>query len=82
MFLESDERELIEKLFEAESMNTNNFKTTHFIVFGNNINKIGDKASHNKYKIQKTDLLNFIHNYFNVATLLFKINQIDNVKDY
>ena len=79
---ESDERGLIENLFETQSMAKDNFKTTHFIVFGNNINKIGDETSHNKYMIQKTNLLNFIYNYFNVATLLFKINQINNVKDY
>ena len=74
----SDNRGLIENIYETESMNTDDFKTTHFIVFGNNINKKKD----NNYMIQKTDLLNFIYNYFNTATLMFKINNTNNAMDY
>lgn len=76
MSYSTDNRGLIENLYEIESMNTNNFKTTHFIVFGTNINNNVKKRKNNKYMIQKTDMINFIYNYFNVATLLFKIDQI------
>ena len=78
MSYSNDNRGLSENLYESESMNTNNFKTTHFIVFGTNINNNVKKDSKNKYMIQKTDMINFIYNYFNVATLLFKIDQINN----
>ena len=68
----SDNKGLSESMYETESMNTNNFKTTHLIVFGININK-NEYKEYSKYKIQKTNLLNFIYNYMNTATLLFQI---------
>ena len=76
----SDNRGLIENMYEIESMNNENFKTTHFIVFGNNINKINEK-NENNYMIQKTDLINFIYNYFNTATIMFKINNINKIME-
>ena len=81
MSYRADERGLTENLFENESMNTNNFKTTNFIVFGTNINKIR-KEENKKYIMQKTDLFNFIYNYFNVATLLFRINLKNSTQTY
>ena len=68
----NDNKGLTESMYETESMNTNNFKTTHLIVFGININK-NEYKEHSKYMIQKTNLLNFIYNYMNTATLLFQI---------
>ena len=63
-------------MYERESMDTDNFKTTHLIVFGTNIYKKEDDGK-NKYMIQKTDLINFIYNYLNTATMIFKINEIN-----
>ena len=68
----SDQKGLEENLYETESMSNNRFRTTHFIIFGLNINKNKDK---NKYIIQKTDLLNFVYNYMNTGIFMFKINK-------
>ena len=71
----NDNRGLLEGIYENESM-SNNFKTTHFIIFGTNIMKnIGNEE--NKYMIQKTNLINFIYNYFNTATILFKVKKTE-----
>ena len=72
----SDGRGLNENMYERESMDTDNFKTTHLVVFGTNIYKKEDDGK-NKYMIQKTDLINFIYNYLNTATMIFKINEIN-----
>ena len=71
----NDNKGLVENMYEAESMNSDNFITTHLIVFGTKINK-SKKEENNSYKymIQKTDLINFVYNYLNVGTLIFKIN--------
>ena len=69
----NDNKGLVENLWENESMNNHNFKTTHFIVFGLNINN--DKNSNKFYLEYKSDLLNFIYNYFNTAILMFKIEK-------
>ena len=66
----TDNKGMPENLWEAESMNNTSFRTTHFILFGLNINDVNTKPS---LLEQKTDLLNFIYNYFNSATLMFKI---------
>ena len=71
----SDNKGLSENLYEVESMNNTNFKTTHFIVFGvniNNYNKINNTIS--PFEL-KTSLLNFIYNYFNTGILMFKIEK-------
>ena len=79
MSYKDDKRGLKEGLYEKESMDSHNFKTTHLIVFGNSIfeNK-EDINNNNKYMNQKTDSLNSIYNYFNVGTLIFKIQKENN----
>jgi hypothetical protein len=78
----SDNKGLIETMYETESMNTDNFKTTHLIVFGTNINKHrNEKNIFHKYMMQKTDTINFIYNYLNTATILFKIST-SNILEY
>ena len=73
-----DHRGLIESLYEVESMNNDDFKTTHLIVFGTNIYKNKGEGNINKYMMQKTDLINFIYNYMNVGTSIFKIIEKNN----
>ena len=71
----NDNKGLIENMYETESMNSDNFITTHLIVFGTKINKSKKEQKNSyKYMIQKTDLINFVYNYLNVGTLIFKIN--------
>ena len=78
----SDNKGLIENMYETESMNTNTFTTTHLIVFGTKINKYQKENNNNfKYMMQKTDTINFVYNYLNVATLLFKLNS-SNILEY
>ena len=77
----SDNKGLIENMYEAESMNNSNFKTTHFIVFGTNINNYN---TNNNTKLSsfilKTSLLNFIYNYFNTGIIMFKIEKENNIE--
>lgn len=63
----ADEKGLDENMYELESMKTYDFRTTHFIVFGPNS---GGK---------KFDLINFIFEYFNSASLFFKIEKENNL---
>ena len=76
----SDNRGLVERIYEYESMRFDDFKTTHFITFGTNIKKNLDYKE-NKYAAQKMNLINFIYNYFNTATILFKIKEIKSDKN-
>ena len=64
----ADNKGLDENLYEIESMNSYSFKTTHFIVFGLNFNNYDDDSN-------SFNLINFIYNYFNSATLLFNIKK-------
>ena len=64
----ADKKGLDENMYELESMKTYDFRTTHFIVFGSNI---GEK---------KLDLINFIFEYFNSASLFFKIEKENNLQ--
>ena len=68
----SDNKGLVENLWETESMNYSDFKTNHFILFGLNINN--DKNNNKLILKYKTDILNFIYNFFNTAILMFKID--------
>ena len=70
MSYESDKKGMPENLWETESMNNTSFRTTHFIVFDLNIEDKNNKLS---ILEQKSYLLNFIYNYFNSATIMFKI---------
>ena len=72
----TDNKGLIENMKETESMERNDFKTTHLIVFGNSINK--STNNENKDMEHKTNLLNLVYNYMNKATLHFKINESEN----
>ena len=69
----TDNKGLQENMREDESMRRDDFRTTHLLIFGNNINKIKDK--NNKYMESKTTLLNFVYNYMNKATILFEIKE-------
>ena len=69
----TDNKGLQENMREDESMRKDDFRTTHLVIFGNNINKIKDKA--NKYMESKTTLLNLVYNYMNKATILFEIKE-------
>ena len=78
----NDNKGLLENMYETESMNSNDFITTHLIVFGTNINKYRkEKNNFYKYMMQKTDTINFIYNYLNTATILFKLNT-GNIYEY
>ena len=69
----TDNKGLTETMFENESMKTDDFRTTHLIIFGNRINK--NISKDNKYMEYKTTILNLVYNYLNKATLLFKIKE-------
>jgi len=71
----SDNKGIPENLYEKESMNSDNFKTTHLIVFGLNIDKNRRDLKHDKY-----NLLNFVYSYMNTGAFYFKINNT-NLKD-
>ena len=58
-----DDKGLDENMYEQESMDSYDFRTTHFIVFGANIEK------------KTIDLFNLIFEYFNSASLFFKIEK-------
>ena len=75
----NDNKGMPENMWEKNSMNNTHFKTTHFILFGLNIYNGG----RNKSNIaKKTDLLNFIYNYFNSGIFMFKIeNEGKNFKE-
>ena len=66
----TDNQGIKENMFEEESMNNTHFKTTHFILFGLNI---FNEKSNKSNSVKKTDLLNFIYNYFNSGIFMFKI---------
>ena len=72
----SDNKGLNENMKEDESMESDEFITTHLIIFGNNINKCINKE--HRYMEHKTNLLNLVYNYMNKATLLFKIIESGN----
>ena len=79
MSYDNDNKGLIENLYENESMTNSYFKTTHFIVFGLNINNYNEKNNIITAFEIKTSLLNFIYNYFNTGVLMFKINEENNI---
>ena len=68
----NDNKGMPENLWENQSMNSTHFKTTHFILFGLNIYKEKNKKSN---MAKKTDLLNFIYNYFNTGIFMFKVEK-------
>ena len=68
MTYSSDNKGLPENLFEEESMKTNNFKTSHLIVFGLSMDK------RNVLKKDQYNLLNFVYNYMNTGLFYFIIN--------
>ena len=68
----TDNKGMNENMNEDESMKNDDFKTTHIVIFGKNINQ------GKNYMEMKTDTLNMVYNYLNKATILFKI---DSVKD-
>ena len=68
----NDNKGLNENMFESESMQRDDFRTTHLVVFGNRINK-GINKGNDLYMEYKTNLLNLVYNYMNKATLMFKM---------
>ena len=76
MSYSSDNKGIPEGLYEEESMNSFNFKTSHLIVFGLNIDKNRRDLKQDKY-----NLLNFVYSYMNTGVFYFKINNNENLKD-
>ena len=64
----TDEKGLDETMYEQESMKSYDFRTTHFILFGSNSGQ------------KQFDLINFIFEYFNSASLFFKIEKENNLQ--
>ena len=77
----TDNKGLTENMYEKESMKSDDFRTTHLIVFGNRINKYLNEK--NKYLEYKTSLLNLVYNYMNKAVVMFRIrgNSDDNLNN-
>ena len=75
MSFTSDNKGLPENLFEEESMKTDNFKTSHLIVFGISMDKRKDM------KKDKFNSLNFVNSYMNTGLFYFKINKDKILKD-
>ena len=70
----SDGKGLTENLYEVESMENYDLRTTHFIMFGLNINN--DRNDNNISSLEiKTNSLSFMFNYFNSAFIMFKITE-------
>ena len=74
----SDGKGLNENLYEVESMENYDLRTTHFIMFGLNINNNIYDNNNSNLEI-KTNSLNFMFNYFNSAFIIFKINEEENI---
>ena len=74
----SDGKGLVENLYEVESMENYDLRTTHFIMFGLNINNDRNDYSISNLEI-KTNSLSFMFNYFNSAFILFKIREETNI---
>lgn len=74
----SDGKGLVENLYEVESMENYDLRTTHFIMFGLNINNDRNDYSISNLEI-KTNSLSFMFNYFNSAFILFKIKEETNI---
>ena len=77
----TDNKGLTENMYEKESMKSDDFRTTHLIVFGNRINKYLNEK--NKYLEYKTSLLNLAYNFMNKAVVMFRIkgNGDDNLNN-
>lgn len=82
----SDNKGLNENMLEDESMERDDFRTSHLVIFGNRINK-GINKGKNLYMEYKTNLLNLVYNFMNKATLMFKLRDSGNnlnekIKEY
>ena len=73
----TDNKGLNENMNEVDSMQREDFRTSHLVIFGNVINK-GNKKGNDKYVENKTNLLNMVYNYMNKATLMFKVRESGN----
>jgi hypothetical protein len=74
----NDQKGLPENLYEVESMENYDLRTTHFIMFGLNIDN--DKIDYSNSNLEiKTNSLSFMFNYFNSAFIMFKIIEEDNI---
>ena len=73
----TDNKGLNENMNEVDSMQREDFRTSHLVIFGNVINK-GNKKGNDKYVENKTNLLNMVYNYMNKATLMFKVREAGN----
>jgi hypothetical protein len=74
----NDQKGLPENLYEVESMENYDLRTTHFIMFGLNINNDRNDYSISNLEI-KTNSLSFMFNYLNSAFIMFKITQEQNI---
>ena len=74
----SDGKGLNENLYEVESMENYDLRTTHFIMFGLNIDNERNDYSNSNLET-KTNSLSFMYNFFNSAFIIFKINEEQNI---
>ena len=74
----SDGKGLNENLYEVESMENYDLRTTHFIMFGLNIDNERNDYSNSNLEI-KTNSLSFMYNFFNSAFIMFKITEEQNI---
>ena len=74
----SDGKGLNENLYEVESMENYDLRTTHFIMFGLNINNDRNDYSISNLEI-KANSLSFIFNFLNSAFIMFKITEDQNI---
>jgi hypothetical protein len=74
----SDGKGLSENLYEVESMENYDLRTTHFIMFGLNIDNERSDYSNSNLET-KTNSLSFMYNFFNSAFIMFKITEEQNI---
>ena len=74
----SDGKGLSENLYEVESMENYDLRTTHFIMFGLNVDN--DRSDYSNSNLEtKTNSLSFMYNFFNSAFIMFKITEEQNI---
>ena len=74
----SDGKGLSENLYEVESMENYDLRTTHFIMFGLNVDNERSDYSNSNLET-KTNSLSFMYNFFNSAFIMFKITEEQNI---
>ena len=65
-------------MYEVESMENYDLRTTHFIMFGLNVDNERSDYSNSNLET-KTNSLSFMYNFFNSAFIMFKITEEQNI---